>query len=149
MDTDERLARLEAKLDTLLMLVANGKASVESYQAKAASYAESFFRQFTLKQNLVLQMLLRGATNEHIAERFKVTENTSKVHVRAIAKKLNVSTRAQIVIKAMDSWNEIDDASYRLALRGLPKDWDQTFKEPDPFSYLYGGGNEFEAGTAG
>lgn len=144
MDINERMARLEAKLDMVLMLIANKRTEVEPEQKPIGMYAEVFFRQFTQKQNCTLQMLLRGASNDEIADRFGVSENTSKVHVRGIAKKLGVNTRAQILIKTLDAWNEIDDESYRIATGGLPKNWDSTFKNPDPFRHLYGGHNEFE-----
>lgn len=141
---EDRLARIEAKLDALLALysVGTGEHSVQQTSVKPGGHVEVFYRQFTVKQNATMQMLMRGATNEEIAERFNVTENTAKVYVRSIAKKLGVNTRAQIVIKAIEAWQLIDDNSYRLVTGGLPKDWDETFELPDPFAKLYGGNHE-------
>ena len=51
---------------------------------------------WTIKQHVCLQMLLRSASNEEIAERLGVTVNTAKVHVRTLMKKLKVSSRASI-----------------------------------------------------
>jgi len=82
-------------------------------------------------------MLLRGADNTEIADRFNVTPNTSKVYVRGVAKKLGVQTRAQIVVKLLDTFNALDDNSYRMLTGGLPKDWDKNYEEPDPFANLY------------
>lgn len=141
---EDRLARIEAKLDALLALysVGTSEQSVQQTSVKPGGHVEVFYRQFTVKQNATMQMLMRGATNEEIAERFNVTENTAKVYVRSIAKKLGVNTRAQIVIKAIEAWQLIDDNSYRLVTGGLPKDWDETFELPDPFAKLYGGNHE-------
>ena len=93
--------------------------------------------QLTTKQHAALQMLLRGADNNEIAMRFDVSPNTSKVYVRGVAKKLGVQTRAQIVVKLLDTFNELDDNSYRMLTGGLPKDWDRNYEEPDPFAPLY------------
>lgn len=142
---EERLARIEAKLDALLALYSVGTSEQNTqtnHIARPGGHIEVFYRQFTVKQNATMQMLMRGATNEEIATRFNVTENTAKVYVRSIAKKLGVNTRAQIVIKAIDAWQLIDDNSYRLVTGGLPKDWDETFELPDPFAKLYGGNHE-------
>lgn len=92
---------------------------------------------FTTKQHCVLQMLLRAATTEEIAQRFDVTQNTAKVYVRTIAKKLGVNTRAQIVMKTLETFHQIDDNSYRIMTGGLPKDWDENYTQPDPFAHLY------------
>jgi hypothetical protein len=79
---------------------------------------------------------MRGASNLEIAQRFGVSDNTAKVHVRTIAKKFGVNTRSQIVLKALPIF-EVDDNSYRLASGGLPKDWDEQYTENDPFEYMY------------
>ena len=81
---------------------------------------------WTIKQHVCLQMLLRSASNEEIAERLGVTVNTAKVHVRTLMKKLKVSSRASIE-------QNIDPDTYIRMTRGLPKDWDENYEEPDPF----------------
>ena len=91
----------------------------------------------TTKQHAVLQMLLGGKSNQDIADRFGVTDNTAKVYVRSIAKKLGVNTRAQIVARTLQAYNSIDESSYRMVAGGLPKDWDENFVVPDPFAQLY------------
>jgi hypothetical protein len=50
---------------------------------------------------------------------------------------MGVNTRAQVVLKALQSYNEIDDNSYRIMTGGLPKDWDNTWEKPDPFEGMY------------
>ena len=138
-----QLDRIEWKLDQILgALMAkayhaptNGEVSPMGTQAQQAHQAE--MPQLTTKQHAALQMLLRGADNAEIAERFNVSPNTAKIYVRGIAKKLEVSTRAQIVVRLLDVFNDLDDNSYRAMTGGLPKDWDATYVHPDPFARLY------------
>ena len=138
---ENQLDRIEWKLDQIL-----GALMVKAYDAPSSgevspsaptSHHHVEMPQFTTKQHAALQMLLRGADNNEIAERFNVSPNTSKVYVRSIARKLDVQTRAQIVVKLLDAFNDFDDNSYRMLTGGLPKDWDQNYAEPDPFAHLY------------
>ena len=136
----DRLNRIEWKLDQIMasLAVSNSGASSSGEVSPTATANRHFYMpQFTTKQHAALQMLLRGADNNEIAERFNVTPNTSKVYVRGIAKKLDVQTRAQIVVKMLDTFNDLDSDSYRKLTGGLPKDWDKNFEEPDPFAPLY------------
>jgi len=133
-----QLDRIEWKLDQLLAsLLSTSRGEVTGGQTVAPSTHHPM-PQLTTKQHAALQMLMRGASNLEIAQRFGVSENTAKVHVRTIAKKLSVNTRAQIVMKMMPVLSTADDNSYRLASGGLPLDWDETYQEPDPFVGLYG-----------
>ena len=138
---ENQLDRIEWKLDQILgALMAkayDAPLSGEVSPTATTSHHHVEMPQFTTKQHAALQMLLRGADNNEIAERFNVTPNTSKVYVRGIAKKLDVQTRAQIVVKMLDTFNDLDSDSYRKLTGGLPKDWDKNFEEPDPFAPLY------------
>jgi len=49
----------------------------------------------------VMELLVRGATNKHIAERFVVTEGTVKAHVTHVYRKLRAANRAQAVHRYM------------------------------------------------
>jgi DNA-binding CsgD family transcriptional regulator len=91
----------------------------------------------TTKQHAAFQMLVGGASNKAIAERFGVTENTAKVYVRGIANKVKVRTRAEIVMRLWGAFRAVDDESYRMMSGGLPKDWHKNYSEPDPFAELY------------
>ena len=105
--------------------------------------AEKFFRQFTPKQNAVLQMLMGGTANEEIGHRLGVALNTAKVHVRLVARKLGVHSRAQVAVKALPFFDAIDPETYKNATRGLPKDWHEQYEEPDPYRNVYvNGGDE-------
>lgn len=153
-DIELALARVEAKLDLIMASILQTRASstVPSVdpttvpKAKSASNApERFFRRFSIKQNAALQMLIHAASNDEIAERMGVSPNTAKVHVRTIAKKLGVNTRAQIMAVAGEHYRAIDDESYRAVTGGIPKDWHQNFRAPDPFAHIYRGDQEDES----
>ena len=135
------LERIEKKLNKIALAL--GVDDLDTPLRKGAaenSYGE--LPMLTTKQHAALQMVLRGAGNVEIADRFNVSVNTSKVYVRAIAKKLLVKSRGQIIVKVLDVFRSIDDNSYRIMSGGLPKDWDENYSEPDPFSPLY----KFEKG---
>jgi DNA-binding NarL/FixJ family response regulator len=138
-----QMDRIEWKLDQIMAALVKESSSPAAMEEGSSTPLATGrghhveMPQFTTKQHAALQMLLRGADNNEIAERFNVSPNTSKVYVRSIAKKLDVQTRAQIVVKLLDAFNDFDDNSYRMLTGGLPKDWDQNYAEPDPFAHLY------------
>jgi len=139
-----QLDRIEAKLDHILMQLntqtttpmPNKIALIEEALSNDAGH---LFQNWTVKQHCVLQMILRGASNEDIAKRMKVTVNTAKVHVRTLFRKLDVNTRAECVSKCLIAFREVSDDQYMLMTRGLPKDWDETYSEPDPHDLLIHG----------
>ena len=139
-----QLDRIEWKLDQVLGALAN-KSNTDSSVAPTSGGSGNLdtlgkletLPDMTSKQHASMQMLLRGADNNEIGERFNVSPNTAKVYVRSIAKKLKVNSRAQIVVKLLDVFNEVDDNAYRIMSGGLPKDWDQNYQFPDPFAKLY------------
>lgn len=150
-DIELGLARLEAKLDLIMASLMNMQRGAPAVAASpvpvqtpvvVGNQPERFFRKFSIKQNAVLQMLIHAASNDEIAQRMGVTPNTAKVHVRIIAKKCGVNTRAQIMAVAGEHYRAIDDDSYRAITGGIPKDWHQNYREPDPFAPIYRGDQE-------
>ncbi len=136
----DRLDRIERKLDEILNMLKGEKideAVAEYTPDKPKSSEILALGTFTPKQHCALQMLLVGASNKDISKRFKITEDSAKVHVRSIAKKLGVNTRAQIVIKMQDPFNAIDENAYQIMTGGLPKTWHEEYQDPDPFAVLY------------
>jgi len=137
-----QLDRIEWKLDQIL-----GALMAKAYDASTgdevspmetkATQMESVLHKFTTKQHVALQMLMRGADNQEIADRMGVSINTAKVHVRGMFRKLNVNSRAQLIHRLHKEFDEIDDNGYMMMTGGLPKDWDGEFVEPDPFARLY------------
>lgn len=113
------MARVEAKIDLML-----GQTGAAKQDGKTGSKA---LGQLTVKQHAVLQMLLNGKSNAEIADRLGVNENTAKVHVRLIAKKLGVSKRQEIVAAMMEAFRQVPDKLYLTMSRGLPKNWDEEW----------------------
>ena len=52
----------------------------------------------TQRQKEVMRLMAQGESNKQIARRLNVTENTVKVHVTAILRELNVTSRAQAIV---------------------------------------------------
>jgi len=100
------------------------KSAVDNNQAFAV------MTKMTPKQHAVMQMLLRGASNYEIAERFNVSENTVKIHVKAIMDKLGVRKRSLIVLNMRSSFNDIAEDQY-IAMTTLSKRWDLEWNSKD------------------
>jgi len=62
----------------------------------------------TPRQADVLALLLKGHSNKLIARALDVTESTVKVHVSAVLQSLNVTTRTQALISAMNMGLRLD-----------------------------------------
>ena len=140
---ENQLDRIEWKLDQVLAAILRGEVGSDIAGTEVETRTVHLnMPQFTTKQHAALQMLLRGADNQEIADRMGVTINTAKVHVRGIAKKLGVSTRSQIIWKVHKEMIDIDENGYMMLSGGLPKDWDENYSEPDPFYGLYRSKND-------
>lgn len=126
----ERLLKVEGQVEMLAWLLGDKK---QAEKIEPATVLEIM----TPKQHAALQMMLRGAKNKEIAERFGVTENTAKVYVRSIAKKVSVRTRGQIIRVLGKVFDETAPEDYARISGGLPKSWDATYSEPDEYARLY------------
>lgn len=58
---------------------------------------------FTERELQVIKLLSKGFTNKDIAQYLGFTTSGAMFHVGKIAKKMNVSRRTQIVVKAMEA----------------------------------------------
>ena len=58
------------------------------------------------REEEVLGLISKGATNKAIAESLFITENTVKVHLRNIMEKLHVKTRLQVALMARERDNK-------------------------------------------
>ena len=144
----KQLDRIEWKLDTILQKLPgleglSQQLGLSTLKKDAADRPEVVLHSFTTRQHCVLQMVLRSASNKEIGDRMRITENSAKVHVRTIAKKLKVNTRSQIILATIEAVKEIDDESYRVLSGGIPKWWDARH-EPDgkEFDELIFGGKD-------
>ena len=127
-----QLDRIEWKLDQLLSASRQGSSKDEDTVIKGSE----ILPRLTIKQHAALQMLLNGKSNKEMAERFDVSENTSKVYVRSIAARFRVNTRSQIVVACMSAFKDVDPDTYLAMSGGLPKDWDTHYKKPDKYAKL-------------
>ena len=117
------LARMEAKLD---MLLGSARPGVSE-----ASHSDLvLLSSFTTKQHAIIQMILRDAPNEEIAERLKVSANTIKTHLTMIARKIGVPRKATVITTLAPIFQRVSDSAYIEASGGLPKSWDKNYS-PD------------------
>ncbi|WP_240947018.1 MULTISPECIES: response regulator [Leeia] len=56
----------------------------------------------TSREREIVQCLARGESNKEIARRLDVAESTVKIHVQNILKKLNLSSRVQVAVYAVE-----------------------------------------------
>lgn len=134
------IARLEAKLDIILqhyISMGGGSASkvVQSDDLNAAEI--SLLRNMTTKQHVVLQLLIQGLRNQDIAPIMGIGENTVKLHVRSVCKKIGVKTRGQAAMHGSDILNRADPDEYQRLSGGIPLEWAATFSDPDQYAPLY------------
>lgn len=146
------IARLEAKQDVAIQMLQQ----VITYMQRGAqgldvntlnfdqpstlTVAEaSLLRRLTIKQHCVAQLLMEGWKNAEIAEVMDVTENTIKLHVSAVAKKIGVKTRGQIAVAYRDILAKSSTGEYEAASGGLPMDWGKRARAgmDDPLAPLY------------
>ncbi|MDC3413578.1 response regulator transcription factor [Aquibacillus sp. 3ASR75-11] len=59
--------------------------------------------QLTEREKEVLMCLVEGLSNKEIAERLFISDKTVKIHVSKVFKKLNVKSRSQVVIHAVQN----------------------------------------------
>lgn len=57
----------------------------------------------TVKETVVLKLIMNGMTYSMIADEMGISKETSKTHIRNIYRKLNVSCKAEAVSKAISS----------------------------------------------
>jgi DNA-binding NarL/FixJ family response regulator len=153
-DLEERLNRLETKIDVLISLCGQAQrmmnSSLQSQEVdtqypqetkvkRDSSYQLAVLRNLTTKQHATLQLLVEGRSNAEISNRLKVGENTVKVHVKALCGKLGLKNRSQTALKGHEMINAVTDEEYIAASGGLPRNWASTLSdtEDDKYHHLY------------
>lgn len=137
------IARLEAKLDIILnhMISASGSGTSNTkgvHQSGDLNAAElSLLRNMTTKQHVVLQLLIQGLRNQDIAPIMGIGENTVKLHVRSVCKKIGVKTRGQAAMHGSDLLNRVEPEEYQRLSGGIPVEWANDYTEPDQYQPLY------------
>lgn len=136
------LARLEAKLDILTnYILQNGvhKPSAELSQSSVSPAELSLLRTMTAKQHVTAQLLIEGWPNKEIAHVLGIGENTVKLHVRAVCKKVGTKTRGQAALVFREILDRVDPSEYQRSSGGIPIDWGATYQQgmPDPCEKIY------------
>ena len=138
------IARLEAKVDMLVQLaMGNKQAIAQDNQAGGHSQLNiaeaSLLRRLTIKQHCVAQLVVEGWKNAEIAEVMGVSDNTIKLHVSAIAKKMGVKMRTQIALSFTEITNKATESEYVSASGGIPLSWGKnaSIGMEDPLAALY------------
>ena len=67
-------------------------------------------KQLSAREVAILERIVRGDSNKHVARFFKIAEPTVKAHVKAIFRKIGASNRTQAAIWALNS-RLFDDAA--------------------------------------
>ena len=136
------LTRMETKLDTKMDVIISMLSSMSGVKntksAPDLTTSEiSYLRGLTTRQHCVAQMLLQGSLNKDIANVMQVSENTAKLHVRAVCMKANVRSRSEASLIYKRIVDNIDPEEYLQLSRGLPIDWFVNLQDPDPYFHLY------------
>ena len=137
-ELERRIAHIEGQRDAWKAMAEKlmhdaQKARQAPPAPKIEPTAYNAFTSLSFKMHAALQMLLRGASNREIAERFQVAEPTAKVYVRQIAAKFGVKKRPEIIRKASPIFQTISSDEY-LLIAGLPKTWDARWDGTDTYT---------------
>ncbi|HEX6553888.1 MAG TPA: LuxR C-terminal-related transcriptional regulator [Ktedonobacteraceae bacterium] len=84
---------------TAALMEASGEHEAMSSQQHTMQHSR-LIEPLTRRERAVLGLLVDGASNREIAERLVLSVNTVKKHVFNICSKLNVQSRAQVVVRA-------------------------------------------------
>ena len=58
-------------------------------------------KSLTVREFQILKYMVAGLSNPKIAKKLKITESTVKAHVSSIIRKLKVTNRIEVVVKAL------------------------------------------------
>lgn len=135
------LARMEAKIDILTALVmrADTKEIITNTNKPSSASEHALCRSMTIKQHVTVQLLILGRANKEIAEIINIGENTVKLHVRAVCKKIGCKTRGQAALVMSEILTRMDPSEYERSSGGLPIDWASNLSDPatDRYAALY------------
>lgn len=79
---------------------------INQFRNKSVKQSESQLESLTPREKEVLSWLTKGGSNKEIARSLNLTESTVKVHVQNVLRKLNLSSRVQAAIFAIE--HELD-----------------------------------------
>lgn len=140
------MARIEAKLDiitNLLLTNSSGNSHISDAVGAVATKLNAaelaLLRSLTPKQHATSQGLIMGWMNKSIGTVMNIGENTVKLHVRAVCKKIGCKTRGQAAMVLNDIIEKVSDKDYRQLSGGIPADWARNydFDAEDKYANIY------------
>ncbi len=99
LDAIRRVAQAES---VLAPLMANKLADTVRQPVKASGQADAGLDKLSPREREVIVLLAQGASNKEIARRLGLVESTVKIHVQGILRKLNLSSRVQAAVFAVE-----------------------------------------------
>lgn len=72
-------------------------------QSKNRKDSKADAKSMTKRERQILKLIASGMTNKHIARKLDITEGTVKVHIKHLFKKLNLKSRVEAAIWAMEN----------------------------------------------
>ncbi|MEK9281833.1 MULTISPECIES: response regulator transcription factor [unclassified Bradyrhizobium] len=89
------------------------------------------FKQLSAREIAILDRIVRGDSNKHVARHFKIAEPTVKAHVKAIFRKIGVTNRTQAAIWAMNHRLNVPSDTAELVehLEPLAQDLDGAIED--------------------
>ena len=96
------IARAAKAESVMSPVMANKLADAIRAPAKEIGHIDSGIERLTVREREVIIMLARGASNKEIARSLDLVESTVKIHVQGILRKLNLSSRVQAAVLAVE-----------------------------------------------
>lgn len=81
----------------------------QASQAVQAGQGTGERHRLTAREIQIVQYLARGASNKVIARELDVSESTVKIHVHNVLKKLNLTSRVQVAVYAVEHGLHVDE----------------------------------------
>ena len=78
-------------------------------QAGAQPAGQGERQRLTARETQIVQYLARGASNKVIARELDVSESTVKIHVQNVLKKLNLTSRVQVAVYAVEHGLHVEE----------------------------------------
>jgi len=98
---NERITRMVLEMRNYMLMLKNDRSSANTHMLSENEKIPSLMDQFsfTRREAEIMNLILEGMTNEEIAEKVFVSQNTIKFHIKNIYLKLDVKNRVQALRK--------------------------------------------------
>jgi two-component system, NarL family, nitrate/nitrite response regulator NarL len=96
------IPRVAVNMPSVNHAVATPVASIDTGGAPAQPAAQMHGSGLSTREEMIVEQLMRGASNKHIARSLNIAEATVKVHVKSVLRKIGVNNRTQAAIWGFD-----------------------------------------------